>query len=123
MRCAVEEGRVYLDAAKGGAVGRGAGGVVLVSPLPLPLFLSHYTLLNIICITIFFPFFFNSYWGHEHRYEDDLVSIRHGGLIARQYPYKGKDLTGAPVPFSGEVKAEGETILLTRLDRLLTVYR
>ncbi|EIM83995.1 uncharacterized protein STEHIDRAFT_170415 [Stereum hirsutum FP-91666 SS1] len=47
------------------------------------------------------------YWGHEHRYGDDLVSIRHGGLIARQHPYKGKAITGAPVPFSGEVKAEG----------------
>lgn len=64
-----------------------------------------------------------SYWGHEHRYGDDLVSIRHGGLIARQHPYKGKAITGAPVPFSGEVKTEGETMLLTRLDKLLTVYR
>lgn len=37
-----------------------------------------------------------------------MVSIRHGGLIARQQAYQGKRVTGGPVPFGGEAKAGGE---------------
>ena len=32
--------------------------------------------------------YFDSYWGRDHRYETDVMSIRHGGLIPRQEPFQ-----------------------------------
>lgn len=61
--------------------------------------------------------YFDSYWGRDHRYETDVMSIRHGGLIPRQEPFQksGNKLTLPRSADSRDLSVLGEDLAETKI--------